>query len=195
MSLLVVDHGTNLMPSLLDLLPPETILCLWNDIADYDMNTFEGIILSGGSLFEIEGNESLLINEMVQIKNCKRPTLGICYGMEILVKAYGGTLKKMPLDHQGMIEVQVTDTNTILGNLERFFIYEHHQWKVEMLPSDFIPLAYSVHGYEAIQHRFRPHYGLQFHPEKITETPIGKNIIQTFLSQTKNRQDELLAVV
>jgi GMP synthase-like glutamine amidotransferase len=182
MSLLIVDNGTTLLPALTRLLPTQIQIKKWSDLSTCDPDAYEGIILSGGSIFEIEGHESQLANEMRIVREYAGPLLGICYGMEVMVRAHGGALEKMPQDHYGVIDVRVLEPDDIFGSCETFSIYEHHQWRVVELPNEFKPLAISMHGYEAIRHRARPHYGLQFHPEKIVEGISSLPVIEHFLS-------------
>lgn len=179
--ILLVDNGSNLTSALQKNLPASVVTLHWNELQGHDLTHFRAMILSGGSLFEVEGHESLLQAEFQAVQCFAGPILGICYGMEVMVKAFGGTLEKMPVDHKGSIDISVIQSDPIFGLHNTFSVFEHHQWQMKDVPSDFSVLARSVHGPEAIRHCSRPIYGLQFHPEKIVEDGMGHTLIQNFL--------------
>ncbi|MFA6254362.1 MAG: gamma-glutamyl-gamma-aminobutyrate hydrolase family protein [Candidatus Paceibacterota bacterium] len=173
MNILLVDNGTTLLSELETLIPGNEIVRVWDDLADIKSEDFNLIILSGGSKFEIEGHEDKLENELELIKNTTKPLIGICYGCELITKAFGGTLEKSPNQHKGIIDIKILEEDSIFDNLEPLRVYENHSWLIKELPPDFIALAKSDHGYEIIKHRSKPIYGFQFHPEQFVDKTIG----------------------
>lgn len=182
--ILVVNNGSNLLHALERQLPIATTVLNWNELHGADLHLYNAMVLSGGSTFVVEGHESLLADEMEIVRTFERPILGICYGMEVIVKAFGGQLEQMPEDHKGMIDIEVVQSDAIFGNHQRFSLFEHHQWRARSLPKDFVVLATSTHGPEAIRHRNRQVYGSQFHPEKVSDEGIGQSLLSNFLSLT-----------
>ncbi len=166
MKILLIDNETHLLRELEKFIPGPQIVLKWNDLAGLDISGFDLIVLSGGSSFPIAGNESKLENEMRLIKECKIPLLGICYGCELIVQVFGGRLSKMPERHQGACEAKVIEPGGVFDGISSFTAYENHSWHIEKMPDDFIVLAESEHGIEAIKHKNLPIYGFQFHPEK-----------------------------
>jgi GMP synthase (glutamine-hydrolysing) len=57
---------------------------------------------------------------------------------------------------------------------------------VTVLPNGFVALASSANcNVQAMRHRDRPLFGLQFHPE-VEHTQFGSNIFQNFLKVCEN---------
>ena len=64
----------------------------------------------------------------------------------------------------------------------------YHSWRLAATPwpEELVVTARDSGGnIQAIRHRFRPLYGIQFHPESIL-TPDGKSLLRNFLSLPAN---------
>ncbi len=112
------------------------------------------------------------------------PVLGICAGMQIQVRAAGGTIgpARQPAD-PGFAAVEVVDADGVLAGLpRRIDVYEEHTDEVTVLPDSLRVIARSEGcAVEAIAAVDRPWWGTQFHPEKWTEAqPAGRAILASF---------------
>lgn len=179
MKILLIDNGTTLLNKLKELIPGEEIIRTFdnfnNDTTDFDL-----VILSGGSKYQLRDNEEKFQKEIGFIKNTKIPIVGICFGYELIVTAFGGTLKELNENKRGMYEVQVLDNNLGKGIIR---VYESHRWVVDTLPDIFEVLAVSNDGPEIIKHKEKLIYGLQFHPENFVEETEGDELFLKLLSQ------------
>jgi GMP synthase (glutamine-hydrolysing) len=113
------------------------------------------------------------------------PVLGICAGMQLLVRAAGGTVAtaEEPTG-AGFAAVDVLDESDLLIGLEpRIEVYEHHTDEVTSLPAGFRVLASSeACRVEAVAAGDRPWWGTQFHPEEWSaEHPAGRTVVENFL--------------
>lgn len=176
MKILLVDNNSRLLEKLKVLIPGEEIVHRWDDLQNLNSEEFDLVVLSGGSMFQIVGNEEKLKEEIRIIKECKKPLIGICYGCELIVESFGGELEKLPELHKGVTKIEVLEDDQIFKELKEFEVYENHQWRIKTLPNTFIPLAKSEHSYEVIKHKELPIYGLQFHPENMTDETFGDEI-------------------
>jgi len=109
------------------------------------------------------------------------PVLGICAGMQVLVRAYGGDVH--PRAGIGMAEQQVIAPDPLLTGKDRFPAYELHSLSVAQ-PTSFRVLGISPSGVQIIRHQYRPAYGVMFHPEVRNEW-----LIRRFLSLCRPRQE------
>ncbi len=179
MKILLIDNGTTLLNKLRELIPGEEITHTFDNF-DTDTTDFDLVILSGGSKYQLMGNEDKFQKEIDFIKTTKIPIVGICFGYELIAIAFGATLKELSENKKGMYEVQVFDE--VLGKgIVR--VYESHRWIVDTLPDIFEVLAVSNDGPEIIKHKEKIIYGLQFHPENFVEETEGDEVFLKLLSQ------------
>jgi len=111
------------------------------------------------------------------------PTLGICYGMQLMAKELGGRV-----DRTGVSEFGKTELRAELG-VSRLFhdtpgeqtVWMSHRDSVVAPPADAVVVAGSpstpIAAFEAPA---RALYGVQFHPE-VVHTPHGQDILKNFL--------------
>jgi len=122
------------------------------------------------------------------LKRVNIPVLGICYGHQIIAKAFsveiihGSEAINKPYPERPE-EVQILDKNEIfIGLKNKINVYESHQEYVnpEYLDKFGIKLLASSKScpVEAFKHLKRPLYGVQFHIERSGE--VGKKIISNF---------------
>lgn len=113
-----------------------------------------------------------------------RPLLGVCYGHQALARAFGALVEKDGQKHLGDEEVFLNRMDPLFSSFPRFFnMAESHDEIVVRdndLEKEFMVLAESRQGLvEAIRHRDRPLYGVQFHPEKSGD--LGVKLLVNFL--------------
>ena len=141
--------------------------------------TPEGIILSGGpaSIYE-EGSPRVDPG----IFDLGIPILGICYGMQYMVDALGGEVKKAEKREYGFAELKTKDVGGIFHGIEKKTkCWMSHGDIVEKLPRGFsITGSTSSTRVAATENFAKRFYGLQFHPE-VAHTVKGKKMLNNFL--------------
>ncbi len=113
------------------------------------------------------------------------PILGICYGMQLVCEALGGTVHPSPAREYGRAECRVLDRREDLFHAvpQTTTVWMSHGDQVRDAGRDFVPLAATaICPVAAVRHRDRPVYGLQFHPE-VSHTPYGALILGNFLDR------------
>ena len=181
MRALIVNNGTKDPTALTEAFPNAEVIS-WNKLKEVNLANFDLAVLSGSSNFPVMGNESELAKELELIRLSPIPVLGICYGFELIVVAFGGTLKMLPHKENGVLELTVEGADPVFDGIDKLIVYEGHRWIADSIPESLIPLAKSPHGIEAVRHKDRLIYGFQFHPEKHLNETVGRRILDNFVS-------------
>jgi len=135
--------------------------CIVKHFLDVDPERLDGyskIILSGTTL---KDNATLMqIERFNWIKKCKKPTFGICAGMQTIASVFGIPL--MPCLQIGMVEISTLKENPLFqDNLKAYTL---HNYSIKS-NSDFETLAKSTGCIQAVKHKQKNIYGVLFHPE------------------------------
>jgi anthranilate synthase component II len=143
----------------------------------------ERIILSPGPGYPAQAG---LMPAIIDAFMDKLPILGICLGHQALAEACGGQIVEAPEPIHGKRSQASLDPACPLfaGLPGKITIGRYHSLMVapQSLPDCLQITATSEDGLiMGIQHRSRPVYGLQFHPESIL-TEYGREILAAFLA-------------
>ena len=146
-----------------------------------DFNSIRGIILSGGpSTVTKEKFERVPI----EIFSKKIPILGICYGLQLIAKLYGGKIKSSKRKREfGRAFIFKKRNSELTKNFfkNKSSVWMSHEDAVVKLPKNFQVIAYTKDSrLTIIENKKKKIYGVQFHPE-ITHTDNGKQIFKNFL--------------
>jgi GMP synthase (glutamine-hydrolysing) len=110
------------------------------------------------------------------------PTLGICYGMQLMAQDLGGTVERTGISEFGKTEVRSEDESELFAGLPPEQVgWMSHRDSVTAPPagarvtgrSPAAPIA-------AFEDPERGLYGVQFHPE-VVHTPHGTDLLKNFL--------------
>ncbi len=139
----------------------------------------KGIILSGGPHSVYEKNAPLLNKDIL---NLGIPILGICYGMQILVKILKGKVKESQEREYGRAEMYIDNHKNLFASMPAKIVsWMSHTDQTVKLPKGFIVLAHTLNTkYSSIGDIDRNIYGVQFHPE-VVHTDLGIQILSNFL--------------
>ncbi len=128
--------------------------------------------------------------ELEFLENTTITTLGICAGFELMAIAHGASIGKMVEDdnddvlESGYVDQKILKNNSLFDGLgETFNCRELHREEVKNIPKKFDLLASSkMCKIQAIKHRDKEMYGIQFHPEWYNEEFMdGRVILENFL--------------
>jgi len=110
------------------------------------------------------------------------PVLGICAGHQFMAQFFGGEAKPSKIPEFGKVELAITRQDTIFDGVpEKSIVWLSHNDEVTKLPDDFELLAESENcNIQAMKHKNKPFYGLQFHPE-VEHTEYGEQIFKNFV--------------
>ncbi|NVN98272.1 MAG: glutamine-hydrolyzing GMP synthase [Geobacteraceae bacterium] len=141
-----------------------------------------GIILSGGPKSVYEDGAPIVAEELFELGV---PVLGICYGMQLMSRHFGG--KVVPAGKREFGHADLFSCGSPGELFDAFFIdgkspvWMSHGDHVEVVPDGFEIVASSLNAPVCgIQNVARSLYGVQFHPE-VNHTPRGEMLIDTFV--------------
>jgi GMP synthase (glutamine-hydrolysing) len=153
----------------------------------------DAIILSGSKARIVNPSRRRLFRETVSmVQRFGLPTLGICFGMQLICWALGcepATLSNSVID--SFEEVRVLEVDELFAgykvNQTITLAQSHHDYikRDSIDAAGFLLLADSPScEVEAVKHRHNPFYGVQFHPERIEikgrTNPEGHQILENF---------------
>ncbi|MBI5466440.1 MAG: glutamine-hydrolyzing GMP synthase [Candidatus Kerfeldbacteria bacterium] len=137
-----------------------------------------GLILSGGPQSVIK--KPVPYNQ--QLLRLKLPILGVCYGLQLMARDFGGRVTGGKIREYGPANLKRHDQrNKLLTDWpKQSTVWMSHGDSVTKLPPGFITLGSTdTLRYAAVAHRHKPIFGVQFHPE-VHHTPYGSILYQNF---------------
>ncbi len=169
----------------------------WRTLRDLDVDTkivsnttsfkeisaekIDGLVLSGGA--PRVGLQKDLGNCREYLEKAGFPVLGICAGHQFIAHFFGGEVKPSKIPEFGKIKLNLLKENKAIfkGVSKNSIVWESHNDEVTVLPKDFEILGKSENcEIQAMQHKEKQLYGLQFHPE-VEHTEYGELIFKNFI--------------
>lgn len=150
-------------------------------VANLDVDTARGLVLSGGpSSVNVEGAPKLADH----VLNLDMPVLGICYGMQAMSHALGGTVESSAVREYGRAQVEITTPVGLFSGFDTSqstSVWMSHGDSVTSLPRGFEVIASTSNGaMAAIANEEERRYGVQFHPE-VSHTEDGELMLENFV--------------
>ncbi len=139
-----------------------------------------GIVLSGGPSSVYEPGAPTLD---AAIFDLGVPTLGICYGFQVMAQALGGEVANTGLREYGATDASVRGDGGVLlgGQPEQQTVWMSHGDQVARAPEGFTVLASTAATpVAAFGDDARRFYGVQWHPE-VKHSDYGQGVLENFL--------------
>ena len=186
--ILILDFGSQYTQLIARRVREQNVYCR---IVRYDISAQriaelspKGIILSGGPSSVYEAGAPQCDPDIFKLD---LPILGVCYGMQLISKAFGGTVVNVSTREYGRAQLtvnpaaQTNGAGLFAGFPSDTQVWMSHGDRVENIADSFVTLAQAGScPIAAVKHKTRPIYGLQFHPE-VTHTPEGGLLLKNFL--------------
>ncbi len=146
-----------------------------------DLSGVKALILSGGPSSVSDADAPQFDQEWLKLG---LPTLGVCYGMQLISVLCGGKLGQGVSREYGFAALEINDPSGLFEGFERgekTTVWMSHGDHVEELPRGFRVLAHSAGApIAAIGNESKRMYAIQFHPE-VVHTPRGKEMLSNFV--------------
>jgi GMP synthase (glutamine-hydrolysing) len=139
-----------------------------------------GIILSGGPNSVYADNAPSADPALFDVA----PTLGVCYGMQLMAHVLGAEVSRGGRREYGRAEIRPTVKSALFegfGLQETATVWMSHGDHIDSAPPGFrVTAASEGNPLAAFEHESKPIYGVQFHPE-VAHTPRGRELLANFL--------------
>ena len=137
-----------------------------------------GIVLSGGPSSVYEAGSPSLDPGILELGI---PTLGICYGFQVMAQQLGGEVANTGLREYGATAMRVVDGGFLAGQPADQTVWMSHGDSVSKAPEGFTVLASSdATPVAAFASDERKLYGVQWHPE-VKHSEYGQAVLESFL--------------
>jgi GMP synthase (glutamine-hydrolysing) len=184
--ILILDFGSQYTQLIARRVREAHVYC---ELHPYDMNMLairsfapSGIILSGGPKSVYDASAPSVAEELFDLGV---PVLGICYGMQLMSRHFGGEV--VPAGKREFGHADLLASGRPGPIFDGFFIdgkspvWMSHGDHVSLVPDGFEIAAETFNAPVcAIQNISRNLYGVQFHPE-VNHTPNGQLLINSFV--------------
>lgn len=150
------------------------------DTPTENLEEFDALIISGGP-------DSVYAEGAPQcdsrIWEMGKPILGICYGMQLMNQAGGGSVERPDKREDGPCEIDVDPASLLFDGLSaKQNVLMTHGDSVANVASGFAVIARSGNIVAGIANKDRNLYGVQFHPE-VDLTEHGTEMLKNFLTK------------
>jgi GMP synthase (glutamine-hydrolysing) len=109
------------------------------------------------------------------------PTLGICYGAQLMALDLGGKVERTNVSEFGKTAMRAVESELFNGLPDEQTVWMSHRDTVTAPPTGAEVVAVSPSTpVAAFEQRERRLYGVQFHPE-VVHTPHGQDLLKNFL--------------
>jgi len=123
------------------------------------------------------------------LRRAEVPVLGVCLGHQELAYAMGGTIEHAREVMHGRLSPIRHDGSTLFAGIPQGFLaVRYHSLVVGAVPKELRVTAWTPDGViMALEHRARPLFGVQFHPESVS-TEHGRTLLENFRDLTPRRR-------
>jgi para-aminobenzoate synthetase len=123
------------------------------------------------------------------LQRAEVPVLGVCLGHQALAHVTGGAIEHAPeVMHGRLSQIDHDGRGLFAGIPQGFAAVRYHSLAVGAVPAALRVTAWtSDQVVMGLEHRSRPLWGVQFHPESIS-TEHGRTLVRNFRDLTRARQ-------
>ena len=154
------------------------------DFTEEELKDVRGVIISGAPILVTEVDPEPYLAKIEWIKTTDLPILGICFGHQLIGLLFGAFASKMKEDRDWQIVEAYVDCPLFNKLPQEVEMMEDHCETIS-IPAGFELVASSdACVNEAMQHKEKPIYGIQFHPE--VSGNHGRVVLENFVRVTSN---------
>ena len=186
-SILIIDFGSQVTKLIARRIREYGVFCKIINFSSLKKSkiikeSFNGIIFSGGPS-SVEKKKSPKAPSFIY--ELDLPILGICYGLQLMCKFFGGSVissEDREFGKNFISLIKKSDLTSGVYSLNKIYqVWMSHSDKVDVIPNGFERIAQTEHCKSAIvENKKKKMFGVQFHPE-VVHTPQGGEILKNFI--------------
>ncbi|MGC9214039.1 glutamine-hydrolyzing GMP synthase [Athalassotoga sp.] len=177
MKIVIIDYGSQYTQLLARRIREMGVFSTVVNSKDFKFDGTElGVILSGGPM-SVYDEETFELPE--ELFNRTVPVLGICYGMQLIAKRFGGKVERGKISEYGFTKVSLSHSVLFEGIPSEITAWMSHGDTVKILPKGFVQTAKSQNDLIAA-FEYKNIHAIQFHPE-VAHTEHGTDILKNFV--------------
>jgi GMP synthase (glutamine-hydrolysing) len=152
-----------------------------------EISDADALILSGGAL-RIDWESQKLGRCMEYLEKFSGKILGICAGHQAMAIFYGGKAGPAKVPEYGLAKIRILEEDELFRGIPKkeLMVWESHNDEVKEAPGFKILASSENCRIQAMKHKKKKHYGLQFHPE-VNNTEFGAEIMKNFI-EAENKE-------
>lgn len=165
--ILVIDCGSTKVPFIEEYIDTycDVESVKLNELDRVDWLKYTGVVISGAPILLTEVNPGVYLEKIAWIKTLDKPVLGICFGHQLIGMTYGASVTRQKEDRDWQV-IELLQEDPLFNRFSTEFEMMEDHCETIAIPKDFIHLAVSDACInEAMKHKDKPIYGVQFHPE------------------------------
>jgi GMP synthase (glutamine-hydrolysing) len=135
----------------------------------------KGLILSGGPASVYENGAPICDSAVLRLNV---PVLGICYGMQLIGREFGGRVEPATHREYGSRDLDSVKPSCLLDGMRR--VWMSHGDRILEPPPGFEVTARTQNTIAAMENPSLNIFGVQFHPE-VTHTENGEGLLRRFV--------------
>ena len=165
--IVIIDCGSSKTPFIEEMvyefMDTKVVSLFEFNITDYA--DASGFIISGAPILITEVDTTPYLNQFTWLKTIEKPVLGICFGHQMLGLTYGALSNRQRDDRDWQL-VEIIAECPLFDRMSTEIEFMEDHCEAISIPPDFIHVGVSnATVNEAMMHKSKHLYGIQFHPE------------------------------
>lgn len=185
--ILIVDCGSQKVPYIEEQVDQ---LCDFKTVSLFDstkenLAEYVGVVISGAPILITEVDTQPYLNALSWVKDSPIPVLGICFGHQMLGMLHGALPSRQREDRDWQVIESLLESPLFDKLPAEFEMMQDHCECISIPPGFDLIASSDACINEAMQHKNKALYGVQFHPEVSGNT--GHILMENFVNICLNR--------
>ncbi len=178
--ILIIDFGSTKTPWIKEIIG-NSVSCEVVGFYDFDekhVDNYSAVVFSGAPILLTEVDHEPYLKVFDWVKRYEKPILGICFGHQLLGLLHGASVS-LQREDRGMQWIEVIAPNPLFDDMDNpVEMQEDHCESISVPPGFVLSATSDATVNEAMHHKSKPFFGVQFHPE--VSGVAGEQVLANF---------------